>query len=356
MVIGQVLGGPASDRIEPLAASFSGAAAPAAMERNLALDFTKGVLVLFMALYHWINYFVTSEGFFYRYLRFVTPSFIFLTGFLVANVYLVKYAGGEYRLFRRLAERGGKLIALFTLLNLGATLFARSAKGPQGIGQFLSNAYRVYVVGDNAKAVFPVLVPIAYLLVLSAVLVLAGRRRKVAFQSASAIGFGIAILAALAGRPIPNLELVTIGLLGVLAGYIPRSSLDLMPTHAWSILLAYVVYIALITSTGATFVMQIVAVCLTLMIVYMSGIGRDGSGSIGSRILRLGRYSLFSYIIQIVILQVLLRLLHPISSSTAVLVLSAVGTVTLMQLSVDFVDWGRGASNILDRTYRVVFM
>src|SRR6184192_3526731 len=56
--------------------------------RNSALDFTKGMLVLLMVLYHWLNYFVASEGDFYRYLRFVTPSFIFITGFLISNVYL----------------------------------------------------------------------------------------------------------------------------------------------------------------------------------------------------------------------------------------------------------------------------
>src|SRR5207302_5956026 len=43
-----------------------------------ALDFTKGALVLFMVLYHWLNYFVSTEGDFYRYLRFLTPSFIFI--------------------------------------------------------------------------------------------------------------------------------------------------------------------------------------------------------------------------------------------------------------------------------------
>src|SRR5690349_11729639 len=63
--------------------------------RNPALDFTKGVLVLLMVLYHWINYFVTREGDLYRYLRFITPSFIFITGFLIAPAG-IQAAGGVY--------------------------------------------------------------------------------------------------------------------------------------------------------------------------------------------------------------------------------------------------------------------
>ena len=43
--------------------------------RDAALDFTKGVLVLLMIVYHWANYFLYVDGESYRYLRFLTPSF-----------------------------------------------------------------------------------------------------------------------------------------------------------------------------------------------------------------------------------------------------------------------------------------
>src|ERR1700740_404806 len=60
-------------------------------QRIPALDFTKGTLALFMVLYHWINYFVGVEWGYYRYLRFLSPSFIFISGFMISNVYLSKY-------------------------------------------------------------------------------------------------------------------------------------------------------------------------------------------------------------------------------------------------------------------------
>src|SRR5580658_8456542 len=74
-----------------------------------ALDFTKGALVLIMVLYHWLNYFVGPQGDIYKYLRFLTPSFIFITGFLISNVYLSKYGIADPRLPRRLVQRGLKI-------------------------------------------------------------------------------------------------------------------------------------------------------------------------------------------------------------------------------------------------------
>src|SRR5580704_5753793 len=66
-------------------------------QRIPALDFTKGALVLIMVLYHWLNYFVGPQADIYRYLRFLTPSFIFITGFLVSGVYLSKYSVADPR-------------------------------------------------------------------------------------------------------------------------------------------------------------------------------------------------------------------------------------------------------------------
>ena len=60
-------------------------------KRIWALDFTKGVLVLVMVLYHWLNYFIGSNGFFYRYLLFLPPSFICISGFLISRVYVSRF-------------------------------------------------------------------------------------------------------------------------------------------------------------------------------------------------------------------------------------------------------------------------
>src|SRR3984957_12974562 len=95
--------------------SSQGTASPAKTQRITALDFTKGALVLIMVLYHWINYFIGPDWGYYRYLRFLTPSFIFVTGFMVSHIYLSKYKAADPRLPKRLITRGLKLLAIFLL-------------------------------------------------------------------------------------------------------------------------------------------------------------------------------------------------------------------------------------------------
>ena len=83
-----------------------------------ALDFTKGTLVLIMVLYHWMNYFVAVDGTAYKYLRFLTPSFTFITGFLISSVYLSRADESRQRTPKRLLLRGLKLFCIVLLLNL----------------------------------------------------------------------------------------------------------------------------------------------------------------------------------------------------------------------------------------------
>src|SRR5580700_8958003 len=90
-------------------------------QRIPALDFTKGALVLIMVLYHWINYFIGPQWAYYEYLHFLTPSFIFITGFMISNIYLSKYGVTDPRLSKRLFSRGLKLIATFLILNIART-------------------------------------------------------------------------------------------------------------------------------------------------------------------------------------------------------------------------------------------
>lgn len=81
--------------------------------RDAAIDFTKGALVLFMVLYHWLNYFLGPHGQYYNYLRFLTPSFIFITGFMISQIHLRRYANSGRSLPKRLFIRGLKLLSAF---------------------------------------------------------------------------------------------------------------------------------------------------------------------------------------------------------------------------------------------------
>src|SRR5882672_7395211 len=103
--------------VDRASAEMQANAKPGATQRIAALDFTKGAHVLIMVLYHWINYFIGPQWPYYFYLRFLTPSFIFITGFMISSVYLSKYDPADPRLSKRLFTRGLKLMAIFLALN-----------------------------------------------------------------------------------------------------------------------------------------------------------------------------------------------------------------------------------------------
>src|SRR6476661_2154446 len=157
--------------------------------RITALDFTRGALILFMLLYHWLNYFTEATSDVYKYLRFVNPSFIFITGFLISNVYPSKYDVGDPMLQKRLANRGVKLLALFIILNaIVSFTFSQSYNGRILFDlSSVTNLVSVFITGSVSMAgigklaAFQILVPISYLLLLSAVILSAGRFYKHVF-------------------------------------------------------------------------------------------------------------------------------------------------------------------------------
>jgi peptidoglycan/LPS O-acetylase OafA/YrhL len=334
-------------------------------QRNPALDFTKGALVLIMVLYHWLNYFVGSQGDIYKYLRFLTPSFIFITGFLVSNVYLSRYGTPDPRLARRLAERSLKVFGVFLALNVLRALLLSAASRTQLLAQFASvrSLVDVYVIGNvfvgagQAKAVaFFVLVPIAYLLMLSAALLIVCHYFRYAFYAACGLGLaGIAVLQHY-GLQSANLELLTIGLLAVICGYVPIGKINGFVRHPHWLLLAYLGYLGMLNIWNVIYPVQVVGVFLSVMLIYLAGDAKGEPGRARRVVLLLGKYSLFGYIAQIAILQVLHQVLGRSSlGEWAILGVSFVAAFALTILAVQLTDRARAGSPAIDRIYKVVF-
>jgi peptidoglycan/LPS O-acetylase OafA/YrhL len=332
--------------------------------RITALDFTKGALVLTMVLYHWINYFVGADWPWYFYLRFLTPSFIFVSGFVVANVYLTRPGAADARTVRRLLSRGFKLLAVFIVLNLirSALLLRMSGGGNMasirpGGGFF----FEVLVSGDVSTATgkvvaFYILVPISYLLLLSAALLLPCRRFRYTFHVATlAFLSSVAILAAYGLRSY-NLEFVTIGLLGVLIGYVPLAKINRHVAHPFALAIAYTCYLAAITRWNVPFILLVPGTALSVGVIYLIGLRGSDEGWTQRHIILLGKYSLFGYVAQIAILQLLSLALHRLhSSGPIVLALSFVAAFVLTSGAVVAVDRGRARSTVFDQAYKVVF-
>jgi peptidoglycan/LPS O-acetylase OafA/YrhL len=328
-----------------------------------ALDFTKGALVLFMVLYHWLNYFIGTEGEFYKYLRFLTPSFIFITGFLISNVHLRKYERGDPQLPKRLVQRGVKLLGLFLVLNLIVGLvFSESYSGkilfaplsiPNVVSVYVTG--NVLVTGQGKTAVFYILVPISYLLLVSAGLLTTYRSARNVFHVVGGMFLLCVLGLKSAGLQSANLELLTIGLVGVICGYVSLEKINEIVKRPYIVIVGYLTYTAAITVWDVTYPVQIVGVCLTLLLIYLLGCSQGGSEGMRAKIILLGKYSLFGYIAQIVVLQGLFRGLRHVDLGAGGLGLSFLGAVVLTMVAVMLVDRGRGKLHAVDRLYKVVF-
>jgi peptidoglycan/LPS O-acetylase OafA/YrhL len=330
--------------------------------RISALDFTKGALVLIMVLYHWINYFVGPEWEYYRYLRFLTPSFIFITGFMISNVYLSKYDAADPRLPKRLFTRGLKLLAIFIVLNAARTFIVPLLATGVIVNNPLElrNVSIVFVSG-NLPAVggklisFSILVPISYLLMFSGLLMLPYRYSRYTFHIVCALLLLFILVLGLMGARSLNLEFFTIGMLGVLSGFTPIAAINDFVRHPYVLGFAYLCYIIAITVWSVPFPLLIVGVGLSVVVIYLVGISGGESGIIKNEVILLGKYSLFGYISQMVILQLLSAGFHHVNLGIAVLGISFVAAFGLTIGSVEVVDRARAKAVSMDKLYKAVF-
>jgi len=331
-------------------------------QRIPALDFSKGTLVLLMVLYHWVNYFTQLPSRYYDYLRFLTPSFIFLAGFMISHVYLSKYVAADPRLTKRLFTRGLKLIAVFIALNLARNLVV-PILGTGGTVQHipsLANLFSVFVSGDfpvlGGKLIsFSILVPISYLLMLSGVLMVPYRHYRYTFHVACIVCLLFIVSLGLLGVRSYNLEFITFGLLGVFVGFMPITAITGLRKHPYGLAIAYLCYVIAITVWSVPFPLLVVGVSLTLIVIYLVGTGGNPAGDIRNEVILLGKYSLFGYISQIVILQILSVGSRRFDLGFAWLTVSFFTAFSLTIMSVEAIDRARTRFGAVERLYKAIF-
>jgi peptidoglycan/LPS O-acetylase OafA/YrhL len=343
-------------------ASRAGVTTVARPGRIVALDFTKGALVLIMVLYHWINYFVGADWPYYFYLRFLTPSFIFVSGFVVSNVYLTRTRAVDARLVGRLLTRGLKLLALFAVLNIvrSALLYKLSAAAGAAAPFGRKLLGEVFISGNVSTAsgklvAFYILVPISYLLLLSAVLLVPQRQFRYTFHVVCGIFLGSVVVLAVYGIRSYNLEYVTIGLTGVLIGLIPLEKINRAVSHPWVLGAAYGCYLAAITRWNVPFGLLVPGVALSVSIIYLVGLRGGERTWLQRHVIVLGKYSLFGYVAQIAILQLLSATLRHVHSEPLVIAISFVAAFVLTSAAVEVLDRMRRESQLCDRAYKAVF-
>jgi peptidoglycan/LPS O-acetylase OafA/YrhL len=331
------------------------ASAPAA--RLAALDIVKGALVLLMVLYHWLNYFVGVQGDYYRYLRFLTPSFIFIAGFLVSHLYLRKYPPGDARMHGRLLLRGTKLLAVFTLLNIAEAFVTRgfSPEALDKVVDFFANALNAYLLGNGNPAAFSVLAPISYVLIfLSGYLWLTKGGHRADFALCTIL-FGLIYILHRHGEAAGYLELFTCGMIGFLSGRLTPEQLRGLGAFRFELAALYACYLILLTEWQETLPMQILGVVASLALLQSLAANNEGKAWIARRVVTLGSYSLLAYIVQIAVLVLLAKVLRRFEFGPVVQGGAFVAAFALTGGLVELVDWLRRRSRLVEGMYRFAF-
>jgi hypothetical protein len=315
---------------------------------------TKGILVLLMVAYHTLNY-TNQYHLAFRYLSFLPLSFIVITGFLLSTVYSPRYAAGNLNLPRRLMLRGVRLLVLFTLLNIIAQFVRSPAYGHSvGIAGFFQHWEAVYLIGGSRMAVFEVLLPIAYLLLLAPCLIAIAQRYASFLLVASTLLVLTCALLDQFAIALVNVTFLGAGIVGMLAGRVlPEASI--LGRFVWLTLLAYVVYFPLGVTRGWVFLIQLLGAFTALALICGVSVRLGRKGWWHERVMQIGRYSLVSYIAQIAILQVLSRIIgrpDPLSVPALMLLVS---TLVLTSLLVEATEWLRNRSTGISKLYSAVF-
>jgi hypothetical protein len=152
-----------------------------------------------------------------------------------------------------------------------------------------------------------------------------------------------------------NLELLAIGLLGIVFGYVPIEKVNSFVDHPYWVAIAYVGYLLAITIWNVVYPLQVVGVCLSLMAIYLLANPKSQPGRLRSHLVLLGKYSLFGYVAQIAILQALHRALGHSGSGIGIMAASFVAAFALTVLAVEATDWLRARVGTVDRIYKIVF-
>jgi len=328
-----------------------------AQSRIAALDLTKGALVVIMVLYHSFNY-STQRRLGYEYLGFLPPSFILITGFLVSNVYLARYAPSDSRLVRRLLARGGKLLLTFTALNVASiSLFHSRARGEMpGLSLFFERWFDTYVTGNGRIASFEVLPPLAYLLLVAPLLLWINSLHRFALPALTLAAVATLIALEQSGIAWANVQLLSAGLVGMLLGRLPMPVVNRLGRFWWGAVIAYAACFWLTVEVGEPYPLQPIVACVALALIFSLCLRMNQQNRFVRRLEILGQYSLVAYIAQIGILQILTRAIGRSDPVSLPFLCLFIGALALTSVSVEIVCCARSRFQPADAAYKAVFV
>jgi peptidoglycan/LPS O-acetylase OafA/YrhL len=323
-------------------------------ERNLHLDYVKGVLVIAMVIYHTMNYFSTVQTSDYEYIRFITGSFIFISGYIISTIYENKYQVNKNIVCKRLIIRGFKLLIIFTALNLLInSLGITNYKNVQhGIEQYLNDLSTIYISGNSKLTAFPILVPIAYLLIISPIYFVFHKLRKPLMVVTIIIAFCCRYFSV----DCYNLSLGIIGLFGFFVGMLINKERLCFIKNRLIIFCSLCIIIGTMPLSSRNILTYSISILILLNLIYDFSRTVNLSKPINKIIILFGQYSLVCYIMQIVFLcglfKVLLKQRWGLGYETISIFL--VTNIFLLGLCI-FLNFIRNRYKLIDKSYKLIF-
>jgi fucose 4-O-acetylase-like acetyltransferase len=330
------------------------ARAPAqAAARVPALDWTKGALIICMVIYHAINY-SAFRPLAFRWLAFLPPSFILITGFLVGQVYAAKYDLRTWKPYARLAIRGMKLLLVFVFLNVVHCVALKRGL-QEGLWEFADRSDAIFVSGNGRAGIFEVLLPIAYFLLLAPALLWLRARSRGSITVCAAAMFLLCVGLELGGRQLKNLSFVSVGLIGMALGLIRLETVDRLAWKWLPVLALYLLYRLAGYLIGEVYPVQTAAAAVSVLLLYCCALHLGAGTWLGRQIVLLGQYSLLGYLAQIVVIQFLVMALGGQPDHAAGVIVVCLATAALTLLIIRTVHESRRKSRFADVAYKTVF-
>jgi len=319
-----------------------------------ALDFTKGILVVFMVIYHSLN----SHGIFpYRYLPFVSLGFIMISGFFITNIYFPKY-GLDIRGARsRFVVRSIKLLLIFTILNLaGRMAWPLYHYGITfEVADYFGSWIDIYLIGRPYQVAFDVLLPISYTLFLS-IFIPRSKSLTPYFIIVSAITiFFVSILMEYYMSTVYIISMISVGIIGIAFGLIPIQQINTFVIHPlilFSLLFIYGIGTIFLDIYYQT---QIWLTLLALLIFYSAGVRFNLNKGFPKQISLLGQYSLISYILQIAYLKIMMSLLSKWNIEKPCIITTIFAITIITYSTIHILDHARPKYKYIDAFYKMVF-
>ena len=323
--------------------------------RNLALDFVKGILVVFMVIYHVMNIFSSAGPEAFGYIRFVSGSFLFISGYVIALFYEPKFTANKVAVAKRLALRGFKLLLLFTALNMAINLtgVGNPNKSQLGVVHYFDNFSQIYGLGKPGAASFQILLPIAYLLVLSPLFLLLSRIKAILTVACLIAAFCLSYFEV----DSVNVGLGIIGVIGLYAGLLTSQYQALYALKRKPIIVAgLALSFFMMGYLDRNLLTYTLGVMVVIKLFYDLGMGLDLSATLNRMAIMFGQYSLLCYIAQIVLLQCLSLLLSrpkwPLGFE--VVLLSLITCAILLALCFVIANL-RARHRLVDKSYKFIF-